>query len=189
MLINDCNTLYHTVSDHSTKASIEVTRENVIVVNETLEILVENIVTSDVYLKNFLISIGEGRADFVDSEINKHAYYEDFNSISRSNNQAYWGKNVSVAIPNVDYEPIKKIIKFMPGEVTKKIFINILGDSNKHSTDSLKIFTIQLKPLNPPRNAATANLSQCSYVNPDFVNIVIEQSFDKSNLSNLYALN
>ena len=133
--------------------------------NETLEILIENIQTIDIYMRNFLMSIGGDD--------------QDYNSVlanGASKTTSYLGKNVTVAVPNIDYEPIKKIVKLMPGEVSKKVHINILTDSTR-SSDSLKIFTIQLKPIN--LNTVT-NLTQCAHVNPDFVNIVIEQSFDKS---------
>lgn len=107
--------MYHTVSEYSNKVVLEVTREKSNV-NETLEVLVENIVTSDVYLKSLLLSIGEGRRT-ADS-----TYYDDYNSISAGGAGSqlnYLGKNASMALPNVDYEPIKKIVKFTPGEVTK----------------------------------------------------------------------
>lgn len=101
-----------------------MTRESGVAVNETLEILVENIVTSEVYLKNFLISIGESRGDLINKPGSSSSQlYDDYNSISVSNRQlqfgAYSGKNVSVAIPNIDFEPLKKVIKFMPGEINK----------------------------------------------------------------------
>lgn len=136
VFINDCNTLYHTVNDQSNKVAIEVTRENGVAVNETLEILVENIVTSEVYLKNFLISIGESRGDLINKPGSSSSQlYDDYNSISVSNRQlqfgAYSGKNVSVAIPNIDFEPLKKVIKFMPGEINKVNNANIDNNFKK----------------------------------------------------------
>lgn len=183
------------MSDHANKASIEVTRESASHVNETLEVLVESIQTSDVYLKNFLMSIGSGGGVVggggvvvVNDVINEHGGGKS--TVGGASN--YMGKNVTLALPNLDFEPIKKIVKFMPGEVSKKFHVNIFADSSSSSsarvsTDSLKIFTIQLKPINligssssSSRFASSQNLTQCSYINPDFVNIVIEQSFDKS---------
>lgn len=124
-MINDCKTLYHTVNDRTNKISMEVTRESANI-NETLEILIENTLTSDIYLKNYLTSIGENR-DLIDGNqiLKQGNLYEDYNNIG-ANKVGYFGsymtRNVSIAIPNVDYEPIKQIIKFMPGEMIKVIF-------------------------------------------------------------------
>lgn len=127
VLINDCKTLYHSVSDKAGKISMEITRESQNV-NETLEILVENTSTNEIYLRNFLNSIDQNTKNYKKSIPDYEQDLIDNNKIQPANllfndndynKNLPLNKNVTIAVPNKDYEPIKQIVKFQPGEMIK----------------------------------------------------------------------
>ena len=81
-------------------------------------------------------------------------------------------KNVSVAMPYVDYEPVSQIVRFQPGEITKKIYLLNASFSQTSSVSSshMRMFTVQIKPL-----LSNSSLNLCQFINPDFINVVIQE--------------
>ncbi|CAF0709362.1 unnamed protein product [Brachionus calyciflorus] len=136
VLDDDCKVVYHTVNDNDGRVLIEITREKTNL-SDSFDVLIQNIPTNDIYIKSYLNTLPES-------------------SISQA-------KNLTIAEPKIDYEQINQRIQFLPGDITKKIFINIL------KFEKLKMFTIQIKPLIDP----ISHLSYCDYINPDYVNIII----------------
>ncbi len=132
------------------KVYIEIVRENSnINLNQTLDVLVKSIKTDQTYV----------RTAHMLGYLNRNG-----TSIGHA--------NVSVALPHEDYEPVSQIVRFEPGEVSKKIALNSANSQTTRSLDSnqIRVFTIQLKPL--LSNSSLNNL--CGFVNPDYVNVVIQ---------------
>jgi hypothetical protein len=153
-----------TVSKKQNDIYIELTRENNKTsnsLNEPLEVLIKSIKTDQVYLNDY------------------KAHYINKDALSLINlNQS----NLSIARAYQDYQPLNIIVKLLPGQVSKKIYLNntILRGSGEYSdSNSMKMFTIHIKPL-----LGNSTLGQCHFVNPDYVNIVIqEEKVYKSNRS------
>lgn len=147
-MVNDCKTVYQTLNEKEGKLTIEIKREKTSL-NETFEVLVQNIETSDVYVKSYLENRQSGLKTL----------------------------NLSIAKPNKDFEPLSLRIKFLPGEILKLFHVNILSSVLKGS----KIFTIQTQPVIIPSNKL--NLSKCDYVNPDIINVVIEDQNEDASIT------
>lgn len=116
LLVNDCKTVYQTISSKETKIALEITREKNSL-NETLEVLVENIPTSDIYIKSYL-----NNADSLkENNIIKTNIQQVFNERSLLN----FGnsKNISLALANKHFEPFSTRLKFLPGEILKVILV------------------------------------------------------------------
>ena len=69
---------------------------------------------------------------------------------------------------NKDYEPISESVFFGPDDVTKSISLKILNDNLEPRMDRLKMFSIEVRPLEP------ANMTVCSVLSPGSVGVVIE---------------
>jgi hypothetical protein len=58
------------------------------------------------------------------------------------------------------------------------MLVNILNDETNPIMEGLKIFTIEIKPVINESNTFNVNNSACNLINPNFINIVIEDIFE-----------
>ena len=58
------------------------------------------------------------------------------------------------------------------------MLVNILNDETNPTMEGLKIFTIEIKPVINESNTFNVNNSACNLINPNFINIVIEDIFE-----------
>lgn len=88
-------------------------------------------------------------------------------------------RNISKAIVNQDYEPTSQIIKFEAGEISKKIYVNILNDNYYPIMEGIKVFTIRLKPVLTDKSI-TLNQNECNFINPDILHVFIDDIAEES---------
>jgi hypothetical protein len=104
----------------------------------------------------------------------------DLKSFSKNyHNRSSMHRNISKAIVNQDYEPISQIVKFEAGEISKKIYVNILNDNYYPIMEGIKVFTIRLKPVLTDKSI-TLNQNECNFINPDIIHVFIDDVVEES---------
>lgn len=68
------------------------------------------------------------------------------------------------------------------------MLVNILNDETNPIMEGLKIFTIEIKPVINESNVFNANNSACNLINPNFINIVIEDIFEDCKYILFYSI-
>lgn len=86
---NECQTVFQTVTDQNSQVYVEINREKVNI-TESFDVLIKNVPTEDFHIENYLNSFGQ---------------------VSQ--------KNLNIAEPGVDFEPINQLVKFLPSETSK----------------------------------------------------------------------
>ncbi|RNA35735.1 extracellular matrix FRAS1, partial [Brachionus plicatilis] len=118
LLADECKTKYQSVTEPNSQVYVEIAREKINIA-EAFSVLVQNVPTDEHYIKNYFNTNGQ---------------------IS--------GKNLSIAESGLDYAPIKEFVKFLPGEISKKIPVQIF----KIPHNSPTIFTIQIRTVKSNTN-------------------------------------
>lgn len=82
-------------------------------------------------------------------------------------------KNLTQALPNIDYIPVNEIIHFAPGEQTKKCYVSIINDNSNPVMEGLKVFPVQIRPIKwDPLKPI------CDYVDPDLIQVIIDDTVE-----------
>ena len=109
--------MFYTVSENSNQLSFELTRKKSNLL-ESLDVQISTVESSQEHIKNYFDSYKKSQMnEIIDNQNSLVFSSEKENNFSKSFITV--PSNISLAVPNEDFVPIKEIIQFLPGESTK----------------------------------------------------------------------
>lgn len=105
------------MSENSNQLSFEITREKSSIM-EPLDVWITTVESSKEHIKNYfdfykktqMNTIIENQNNFALIAARENNFTKNFISVP---------SNITIAIPNEDFIPIREVLKFQPGEITK----------------------------------------------------------------------
>jgi hypothetical protein len=132
--------MFYTVSENSNQLSFELTREKSNLL-ESLDVQISTVESSKEHIKNYFDSYKKSQMnEIIDNQNSLVFSSEKENNFSKSFITV--PSNISLAIPNEDFVPIKEIIQFLPGESTK---VKYFSKESKRKVSLTEIFFLQFK--------------------------------------------